>query len=261
MDQPRKVILISSEPEMASYLASYIPLLGPFEPEHASTGMEILAMTNAYEPALLIFHPAAVNQDTLKTLREIRQKHGNVKILAVANTQGDRSLFAEEGMENIITRPFDLTDLSQQVKKLLPHEDKSQSQPTYARLLVADDEEAIREILVDTFSPMGIEVYTAGDGQEALEVFKNKICNLAIVDLRMPQMNGAELAKFLEDSTNPPKPKLLIIVTAALGDTLQEVKRLGYPVMAKPMDLESIEKVILGACQKFDLTLKDSLPD
>ena len=80
--------------------------------------------------------------------------------------------------------------------------------------------------------------------------------NLAIVDLTMPEIKGTELVKMLEAGGETPKPKFIVIMTAALGETISELRRLGYPVIAKPMDLESLEKNVLAACEKYHLALK-----
>jgi CheY-like chemotaxis protein len=59
-----------------------------------------------------------------------------------------------------------------------------------AKILVVDDEEDIRKLLVTLFEDAGYEVITASDGKEALEVAKAQHPDLIFLDILMPIMDG-----------------------------------------------------------------------
>lgn len=252
-----KILILTSDLEITAYLQSFIPLLGNYHLEIASSPVEMLAKINALEPELILLDiESATPQTPSPVLKEIFRNCSKSRLLAIVADHEGEEMLKKEGIDDIISRPFDFTDLSQRIKGLLPLQPESGPSQEYARLLVADDESAISQLLSDVFSPLGIEVYTASNGQEALDVFKEKFCNLAIVDLAMPVMGGNELVKILQSSTNPPKPKSIVIITACLGHAFNELQRLGYPVLAKPMDIEILEQEILKACEKHGLALK-----
>ncbi len=50
---------------------------------------------------------------------------------------------------------------------------------------------------------------------------------------------------------------MTLLITAALGSRIQEIRHLGYSVLPKPIDLDHLEKQILDACRKFQLALRD----
>lgn len=62
------------------------------------------------------------------------------------------------------------------------------------RLLIVDDESQIRETYGEFFAKRGFDVELASDGQEALHKLEEGVFDVAIVDIRMPQMDGIELA-------------------------------------------------------------------
>ncbi len=67
-------------------------------------------------------------------------------------------------------------------------------------LLIVDDDADLRETLHDIFNQLGVkEIYTAIDGEEALQSVESKKVNLIISDLQMPVMNGADLLKKLNE--------------------------------------------------------------
>ena len=60
----------------------------------------------------------------------------------------------------------------------------------YKRVLVVDDEESVRESLADFLRDYGYEVISAESGEEALKFIEENTFDLALVDIRLPQMSG-----------------------------------------------------------------------
>ena len=78
------------------------------------------------------------------------------------------------------------------------------------RLLVVDDDEAIREIISAMLTEQGYEIVTAEDGQQALELLPQFRPHLVVTDLRMPRMSGDELVRIMRESF----PQLPVIVVS-----------------------------------------------
>jgi CheY-like chemotaxis protein len=72
------------------------------------------------------------------------------------------------------------------------------------KILVVDDEAQIARVLKTTLSARGYSVRTASDGDDALQVMKSWTPDLVITDLRMPNMDGVELAAIFERSREFP---------------------------------------------------------
>ncbi len=79
-----------------------------------------------------------------------------------------------------------------------------------SRILVADDEPAIRKVVRDALEREGHEVVTAIDGKEALERFDEGAFDLVVTDLAMPHVDGLELVK--EIRRRSPLPILVLTV-------------------------------------------------
>jgi two-component system, OmpR family, response regulator ResD len=89
------------------------------------------------------------------------------------------------------------------------------------RVLIVDDELAIRRLLVDLFSFAGAEVYTAANGRLALEQFKAVEPDLVVLDLLMPVLDGWETCRSIRCFS--PVPVLLL---SALDDNRTIVRGL-----------------------------------
>jgi len=65
------------------------------------------------------------------------------------------------------------------------------------KILTIDDEDALRRSIQMFFEDEGFEVYEADNGLDGLEVYREHLPDVVLVDLRMPQMDGLEVIKVL----------------------------------------------------------------
>lgn len=254
MTKAIRVLVVDDGAEIFEYLADFMPLVGPYVVEHAPTLIHALAKTNAYEPEVIIFNTEMHPQEhTRAVLKEIMSKHKDCRIIAVTEPNSKtESYLKKQGVSSVLVRPFDMTDLSQRVRALLPPLKNEKPETNQARLLIADDEPDLAAYMGEFFQDLGLEVHTARDGEEAFEVFSREKCNLAIVDLNMPKIGGRQLIDMMRTSTAPPRN--ILVIGAALGESAFEIRRLGFDLHDKPVDLEVLKQIILEDCRKFRLT-------
>ncbi len=103
-----------------------------------------------------------------------------------------------------------------------------------ARVLVADDEEGIRDFLAEALEDDGHVVVTAADGLQAAERLRSDGFDLMITDLRMPGLDGIALVR----AARSEQPEMEIIVVTAHGsvDTAVEAMKLGaFDYLQKPI--------------------------
>ena len=93
-----------------------------------------------------------------------------------------------------------------------------------ARILIADDEPDILEIVGYNLEKEGYEVITAHDGQQALDIAKTQKPDLVILDIMMPYRSGVEVCNVLR--SNPDFNEMLIIMLTALSDEASHIKGL-----------------------------------
>ena len=109
---------------------------------------------------------------------------------------------------------------------------------TAARVLVADDEEGIREFLAESLEKEGHEIVQAADGAEALSLARAEPFDVIVTDLKMPKLDGMSLVRTLRTE----QPDVEIIVLTAFGDvaTAVEAMKLGvFDYLQKPVSSPS----------------------
>ncbi|MCG2769803.1 MAG: response regulator [Chloroflexota bacterium] len=110
-------------------------------------------------------------------------------------------------------------------------------------LLVVDDDSGMRDTLLDILEARGYRVGVAADGFEALEAIKTERCDLMLMDIVMPRMNGVEALKQLKEIDGS---VIVIMMTAyAMPDLVEGALREGvYKVLFKPLDMEEVLSLI-----------------
>ena len=110
------------------------------------------------------------------------------------------------------------------------------------RILIADDEKEVVELLKDRLILKGHSADTAYDGKKALELIKSNIYDLIFLDHNMPGLTGLELLRYIKQ--NNLKPKVVIITAYAEIDEFF-MKRLGTDeYLTKPVKMKDIDDII-----------------
>lgn len=95
---------------------------------------------------------------------------------------------------------------------------------TRKKVLIADDEQDILEIISYNLTKEGYEIYTAKDGNEALDKARQEKPDLIILDVMMPKKTGVEVCEILR--SQPAFHDTLIIFLTAMSDEASQVKGL-----------------------------------
>lgn len=112
-----------------------------------------------------------------------------------------------------------------------------------AKVLVVDDETAIRESLRDWLTNAGYEVFTAENGQQALEIIKREGLRIVIADLVMPVMDGIELLKQAK-KLSPDIEVIIITAYSSIPNALAAIREGAYDYIEKPFCPERVEILI-----------------
>lgn len=115
-------------------------------------------------------------------------------------------------------------------------------------ILVVDDEVEICDLLQSFLAQEGYQVFTATNGVEAISLGKQNELDLALLDIKMPGMDGIEVFRKLKKVR---KDMGVIILTGygTLG-TAKEAMRLGaYDYLTKPFDLGLVKNIIQEALE------------
>jgi CheY-like chemotaxis protein len=118
-----------------------------------------------------------------------------------------------------------------------------------AKVLVVDDTEIVRAAMAQVVRRMGHVPVTAASGPDALEVAARAVPDLALLDLRMPGMDGAELYAALRDRLGERCPPVVMVSASPSDEVARRVGLVGRVagVVKKPFCLDELVRAITDA--------------
>ncbi|WP_438424793.1 sigma-54-dependent transcriptional regulator [Aquimarina macrocephali] len=129
-----------------------------------------------------------------------------------------------------------------------------------AKILVIEDEAAIRRVLVKILSEENnkYEVFEAEDGLSGIEKIKADDYDLVLCDIKMPKMDGVEVLEAIKKI----KPEIPIVMISGHGDldTAVNTMRLGaFDYISKPPDLNRLLNTVRNALDRKELVVENKM--
>ena len=120
------------------------------------------------------------------------------------------------------------------------------------RILIIDDEKAIRNTLRDILQYEKFEVDEAADGLEGLKKAEAGNFDLVLCDIKMPKMDGIEVLSKLQEM-NPDLPVVMISGHGTIETAVEAIKKGAYDYIAKPPDLNRLLVTVRNAMDRSSL--------
>jgi DNA-binding NtrC family response regulator len=125
------------------------------------------------------------------------------------------------------------------------------------RILIVDDEESIRIATAAILEEEGYAVDTAANGKEAIEKSNANFYNAAIIDYRLPDMEGTELLTAFKETT-PKMVKIMVTGYPSLQNAVASVNKKADAFLMKPVSIETLLSTIRDLLRKQEQEQKYS---
>lgn len=109
----------------------------------------------------------------------------------------------------------------------------------HPRILVVDDDETIRTTMKAILQDEGYQVDLAATGKEAIQKTQEKPYNVALLDIRLPDMEGVELLKLLKDGI-PRTRKIMVTGYPSMQNAISALNKNADAYLLKPVDVEKL---------------------
>jgi DNA-binding NtrC family response regulator len=111
------------------------------------------------------------------------------------------------------------------------------------RVLLVDDEQELIEYMVKRLSHKGFEVKGATSGAEALEAAENQTFDVAVLDLKMPEMNGIEVLQRLKE-IQPMMQVIMLTGHGSMDSALESGRHDAFRFLVKPYEVQGLVDAI-----------------
>jgi PAS domain S-box-containing protein len=197
-------------------------------------GMSVETQERVFEPFFTTKNPSLGTGLGLATVYGIVKQHGGH--IVVESAPGAGSSFS-------VYLPASAEALSTKLPAVLPRE------PRRAKLLLVDDDEAVRGVIASILRRAGHEVTVAAGAKQAIVATEGATFELLVTDVVMPEMSGIELSRELRRAA--PSLKVLLLSGYPGKDASAASEETGMEYLAKPVTptvlLASIDQLLSGS--------------
>jgi two-component system nitrogen regulation response regulator GlnG len=123
-----------------------------------------------------------------------------------------------------------------------------------SRILIAEDEESIRFVLTRALEGRGYHVRAFAEGLPALAALRANAFDLAIVDIRLPDVSGLDLLSRARDESLE-VPFLVMTAESTMQNAIEAMKRGAFDYLTKPFDIEEVQLLVERALDVRRLSL------
>jgi DNA-binding NtrC family response regulator len=116
------------------------------------------------------------------------------------------------------------------------------------KLLIVDDETRFLNAIAQRLAKRGFDVRTANNGEEAIQIARSEKFDVAILDLRMPGMDGSEVLKVLK-AEHEYLEAIILTGHGSLESAVELTKVGAFSYLPKPYELEKLIEVLKEAYQ------------
>ncbi|MBD3168721.1 MAG: response regulator [candidate division Zixibacteria bacterium] len=127
-----------------------------------------------------------------------------------------------------------------------------------ASILVVDDKDSMRNMLVQTLEAEGYDVDMASDGTAGVDKAKEKEFDVVLTDLKMPGMDGLEILSAIKND-NPETAVILMTAYGTVENAVEAMKNGAFDFITKPFDTDQLSVLIRRAMENRRLVAENSL--
>jgi len=115
-----------------------------------------------------------------------------------------------------------------------------------AKILIVDDDELNRKVVKGYLEQYAFEMKEAENGKIALEILKNFIPDIILMDIRMPEMDGIKTVKFIRQNTTIKNIPIIALTASAFNNSLEKVQKQGFDgLVSKPFQQFELVKELI----------------
>ena len=190
--QPRRTVLVVDDiPEDATLIANYLSAEG-YATLIAHSGQDALVLAETHRPFAITLDVIMPDLDGWEVLQQLKQKPTTAAIpVLIVSLAEDRDTGLALGAVGVVAKPVNRAVLLAEVRRF--------TTPGNASVMVVDDSNVDRQLIVHLLKAEGIQVSEANHGRQCLELLASQIPDALILDLMMPEMSGFEVLDHLRN--------------------------------------------------------------
>ena len=235
-----KILLVDDEQKFLDSISERIRLKG-YEPLRAETGQAALDLARENELFAAVVDLRMPDMDGLVVIEKLKEVHPQIKTILLTGFGDEKIREAAQGLDSAYFEKDEMSGFWHFVKSM-------RQKPL--NILLVDDEPKFLDSISDRVRLKGFNPFLAGTGKEALDLARSNNIQAAVVDLKMPDMDGLVIIEKLKEI----RPGIKTILLTGFGS--EKVKE-----AAEVLDSDFFEKDKMGSFWEYMKNLPKKLED
>jgi DNA-binding NtrC family response regulator len=235
------ILLVAEESEQMNLLFDALVASG-HNVSKVTSGAEGLAMVENHSFEVVIVDIGLSDNDQSDFLRLIKEKKPDLPVILITGSS-EPGLVGTKFLDGVISRPFRISHIEILIHNILAEKRAHHEAAKGAAVLVVDDDEAFRTMLLRSLQLSGYQALGAPDGHTALALLEEEEIGTVIADINMPLMDGITLMKEIRRRW---PTVIVVLITGYYSEgeepTTAETRPDGF--LMKPFKIQSIEKLL-----------------
>jgi DNA-binding NtrC family response regulator len=236
-----KILVVDDDHYLLDLLIETLKTIG-YNAVGVSRPQEALTMLKTDKFELVITDIKMPDMDGIEFSRRVKENHPDLPVIFISGVLGSSLLHGSEA-EGFLAKPFRIGQMEELIENVISGLSKEDDSPASERILVVDDDDTFRLMLLETLKLSGFAVAGARDGQEAISLLHQGGISAVISDFKMPGMDGISLTGQIKKSW-PTIPVIMITGYLSSEDDPLRPENVADGFLMKPFKIESITELL-----------------
>ncbi len=241
MDTGLKILVVDDDSYLLDLMIETLTTIG-YEAVGAPGGAEALKIIRSSEISMVITDIKMPKMNGIEFAKSVRKEFPDLPIVFISGAFTPSVLRQIEG-QPYIPKPFRINQIEKIIEDVTARLNSTEKAKPGDTILVVDDDDSFRLMLIESLKVSGYSVTGAGNGLSAIDRVKKGGISAVITDIKMPGMDGITLCKYIRKQwqTIP-----VVLITAYLNfDEAPDMDKQGADgYLMKPFKIESMTALL-----------------
>jgi len=237
-----RILVVDDDQYLLDLMIETLTTIG-YSAVGAASAEEAFLWLEKTDFGLIITDIKMPGMDGIEFARRVKKNYPGIPVIFITGVLGS-SVLKNGDAEGLLSKPFRIGQMEELIQNAISGQAPAPETPrSEDAILVVDDDDSFRVMLMETLKLSGYSVIGCENGRTALEIMEKGGVGRVITDIKMPEMDGIELARQIRTRW-PQIPIILITGYFSAGQEQAEAARLADGFLMKPFKIESITELL-----------------
>lgn len=241
MENELNILVVDDDPYLLDLMIETLNTIG-YAATGASGGKQALGLLAKRPFHLVITDIKMPEMNGLEFAEAVKREYPEIPVIFISGAFTPTILQKIEG-QSFLAKPFRINQIEHLIEEVIARMPQDALADSPDRILVVDDDDSFRLMLMESLKLSGYAVTGAVDGNRAIETLQQGGVGAVITDVKMPGMDGITLARYIRKQW-PALPVILITAYLNFDDESQLPARIADGYLMKPFKIESITSLL-----------------